>query len=231
MTTIWRRCSTLPCSRLANWRRHRFYAKGPWAKNNSGRGEKLQSEWEKASGLPFGVPNGGLYKYRERMPEALAKEEREYLWQFDERGLFNAACGYLRSLDVRWYLPGERGRVVSKINSIRLPRSDARSRSRETSDGASEKLNSHESGYVVDETVKPDFEATQFSVRFATSDEEVMRWVLLACRCWRFGAITSRTGMFSTIRCLSGWPANTPRLPMIRTTGNDRLKIASSSNF
>jgi len=58
-----------------------------------GIGAKLQSEWEKASGLPFGVPNGGLYKYRERMPEALAKEEREYLWQFDERGSFNAVCG------------------------------------------------------------------------------------------------------------------------------------------
>ena len=78
-----------------------FTPKEPWAKNNSGRGAKLQGEWEKASGLPFGVPNGGLYKYRERMPEALAKEEREYLWQFDERGSFNAVCGYLRSLGVR----------------------------------------------------------------------------------------------------------------------------------
>ena len=89
-----------------------FTPKEPWAKNNSGRGAKLQGEWEKASGLPFGVPNGGLYKYRERMPEAPAKEEREYLWQFDERGSFNAVCGYLRSLGVRWYLPGELGEVV-----------------------------------------------------------------------------------------------------------------------
>jgi hypothetical protein len=30
-----------------------FTPKGPWAKNNSGRGAKLQGEWEKASGLPF----------------------------------------------------------------------------------------------------------------------------------------------------------------------------------
>jgi tetratricopeptide (TPR) repeat protein len=129
-----------------------FTPKEPWAKNNSGRGEKLQSEWEKASGLPFGVPNGGLYKYRERMPEALAKEEREYLWQFDERGSFNAVCGYLRSLGVRWYLPGELGEVVPKMKSIPLPK--------------------------IDETVKPDFEVRQFSVRFATADEEVMRWAM-----------------------------------------------------
>jgi hypothetical protein len=38
-----------------------FTPKEPWAKNNSGRGEKLQAEWEKASGLPFAAPNGGLY--------------------------------------------------------------------------------------------------------------------------------------------------------------------------
>ena len=129
-----------------------FTPKEPWAKNNSGRGAKLQGEWEKASGLPFGVPNGGLYKYRERMPEALAKEEREYLWQFDERGSFNAVCGYLRSLGVRWYLPGELGEVVPKMKSIPLPK--------------------------IDQTVKPDFEVRQFSVRFATADEEVMRWAM-----------------------------------------------------
>ncbi|MFT5488918.1 MAG: hypothetical protein ACI9MU_003849, partial [Alphaproteobacteria bacterium] len=129
-----------------------FTPKEPWAKNNSQRGEKLQSKWEKASGLPFGVPNGGLYKYRERMPAALAKEESEYLWQFDERGSFNAVCGYLRSLGVRWYLPGELGEVVPKMKSIPLPK--------------------------IDETVKPDFEVRQFSVRFATVDEEVMHWAM-----------------------------------------------------
>ena len=129
-----------------------FTPKAPWAKNNSERGAKLQSAWEKASGLPFGVPNGGLYKYRERMPKALAKEDGEYLWQFDERGSFNAVCGYLRSLGVRWYLPGELGEVVPKMKSIPLPK--------------------------IDETVKPDFEVRQFSVRFATADEEVMRWAM-----------------------------------------------------
>ena len=122
----------------------------PWAKSNSGRGEKLQAEWEKASGLSLGVPNGGLYKYRQRMPLSLAKQEREYLWQFDERGSYNAVCGYLRSLGVRWYLPGELGEIVPQMASIPLPK--------------------------VDRTVRPDFEVRQFNVRFATVDEEVMRW-------------------------------------------------------
>ncbi|MDB4749444.1 DUF4838 domain-containing protein [Rubripirellula sp.] len=122
----------------------------PWAKNNSGRGEKLQAEWEKSSGLSLGVPNGGLYKYRQRMPVSLAKEEREYLWQFDERGSFNAVCGYLRSLGVRWYLPGELGEIVPQMVSMPLPK--------------------------VNWTVRPDFEVRQFNVRFATVDEELMRW-------------------------------------------------------
>lgn len=124
----------------------------PWAKNNSGRGEKLQSAWEEASGLSLGVPNGGLYKFRQRMPMDLAKEEREYLWQFDERGSLNAVCGYLRSLGVRWYLPGELGEVVPHNATIPLP--------------------------IVDRTVRPDFEVRQFNVRFATVDEELMRWAM-----------------------------------------------------
>jgi hypothetical protein len=37
-----------------------FTPKEPCAKNNSGRGAKLQGEWGKASGLPFGVRNGEL---------------------------------------------------------------------------------------------------------------------------------------------------------------------------
>ena len=122
----------------------------PWAKNNAGRGEKLQSDWEKASGVTLGVPNSGLYKYRQRMPPELAKKEGEYLWQFDERGSFNAVCGYLRSLGVRWYLPGELGEVCPRLATITLP--------------------------AVDRIVRPDFEVRQFCVRFATVDEELMRW-------------------------------------------------------
>ncbi len=123
----------------------------PWAKNNGDR-RKLQPRWEEVSGLPFGVPNGGMYKNRERMPKELAKEDGEYLWAFDERGSFNAVCGFLRGLGMRWYLPGELGEVVPKMRSIPLPK--------------------------IDETVQPDFEIRQFSVRFGTANDEVTRWAM-----------------------------------------------------
>jgi predicted negative regulator of RcsB-dependent stress response len=123
----------------------------PWAKNNGGR-RTLQSRWEKVSGLPFGVPNGGMYKNRERMPKELAKEDGEYLWAFDERGSYNAVCGFLRSLGMRWYLPGELGEVVPKMASIPLPK--------------------------INETAEPDFEVRHFSVRFGTADDEVTRWAM-----------------------------------------------------
>lgn len=128
-----------------------FVPTEPWAKNNGDR-QTLQERWEKVSGLPFGVPNGGMYKNRSRMPQELAKEEGEYLWAFDERGSYNAVCGFLRRLGMRWYLPGELGEVVPKMASIPLPK--------------------------INETVKPDFEIRQFSVRFGTADDEVMRWAM-----------------------------------------------------
>ena len=128
-----------------------FVPAEPWAKNNGGRG-KLQPRWEEASGLPYGVPNGGMYKNRERMPKELAREDGEYFWAFDERGSYNAVCGFLRSLGARWYLPGELGEVLPKMDSIPLPK--------------------------IDETVKPDFEIRQFSVRFGTANDEVTRWAM-----------------------------------------------------
>ena len=58
-------------------------------------------------------------------------------WGFDERGSFNAVRGFLHSLGVRWYLPGELGEVVPTLKSIPLPK--------------------------IDETVRPDFAAAAVS--------------------------------------------------------------------
>lgn len=123
----------------------------PWARNNGGR-KNLQALWEEASGLRYGVPNGGMYKNRRRMPPELAREDGEFFWAFDERGSYNAVCGFLRRLGVRWYLPGKLGEVIPKMDSISLP--------------------------DVDETVHPDFDVRQFSVRIGNCDEEVTRWVM-----------------------------------------------------
>lgn len=129
-----------------------FVPSEPWARNNSDRQANLQRAWEEASGLPYGVPNGGMYKNRKRMPEDLAKEDGEEFWGFDERGSYNAVCGFLRSLGARWYLPGELGEVLPEIESIPLPQ--------------------------IDETVKPDFEIRQFSARMGNCDDEVVRWLM-----------------------------------------------------
>ncbi|MCA1810012.1 MAG: DUF4838 domain-containing protein, partial [Lentisphaerae bacterium] len=46
------------------------------------------------------------------------------VWRFDERGSFNAVCGFLRSLGVRWYMPGDVGEVAPEMASILLPEVD-----------------------------------------------------------------------------------------------------------
>jgi len=45
-------------------------------------------------------------------------------WQDDRRGSLNAVHDFLRDLGVRWFMPGELGEVVPRLNSIRLPHVD-----------------------------------------------------------------------------------------------------------
>jgi len=129
-----------------------FEPKEPWGKSNTDVVQNLQRRWEEASGLPYGVTNRGLYHNRRRMPKELAKYENEYWWVYDERGSYNAVCGFLRSLGARWYAPGPLGEILPQLDSIPLPE--------------------------IDETVKPDFEIRQFYVRIGGTDEEVTRWVM-----------------------------------------------------
>ncbi|QDU92709.1 DUF4838 domain-containing protein [Lignipirellula cremea] len=138
-----------------------FTPREPWAKNNGGIASgQLQRDWEEAAGGPWGVPNRGMYKHRVRLPGDIGKptgaetdnKETLELWGFDERGSYNAVCGFLRSLGVRWYLPGELGEVVPQMASIRLP--------------------------TVDQTVQPDFAVRRFNVRFANASPDTMQWAM-----------------------------------------------------
>ena len=135
----------------------------PWARNNAGiTSGKLQQEWEAIAGEPWGVPNRTLYKNRMRLPggtglpdaqRAAAKNAPPLeLWTYDERGSFNAVCGFLRKLGVRWYAPGELGEVLPDIDTIALPK--------------------------LDETVKPDFAIRRINVRLATHTRNVGMWVM-----------------------------------------------------
>lgn len=138
-----------------------FVPKEPWARNNGQIANgQLQRDWEKVSGTPYGVPNAGMYKNRGRLPgdfgkpagAETAKNERFEFWAFDERGSYNAVCGFLRRLGVRWYMPGEIGEVVPKLASIPLPQ--------------------------IDEIEKPDFRVRRFNSRFSTISEDSMFWMM-----------------------------------------------------
>ncbi len=61
-----------------------------------------------------------------RWAQPIDKIDRKYhaetgWWQGDQRGSLNAAYDFLRSLGVRWFMPGVLGEVVPKLKSISLP--------------------------------------------------------------------------------------------------------------
>src|SRR5262249_30892597 len=87
----------------------------PWEKNNadlvSGR---AHGEWRKLTHSLWNLPNLLIYKDRFLLPgdTGLPDDQRKpggrkpeplMLWGFDERGSFNAVCGFLMKLGVRWY--------------------------------------------------------------------------------------------------------------------------------
>lgn len=138
-----------------------FVPKEPWAPNNDAiRTGKLQAQWNAITGENWGVPNGGMYKHRLKLPGDLGKpdgattEKNEFLqiWGFDERGSYNAVCGLLHRLGMRWYLPGELGEVVPRLETVSIP--------------------------PLDEKVKPDFAVRRFNVRFGTNGPETARWAM-----------------------------------------------------
>ncbi len=136
-----------------------FTPTAPFAQGN-GDIKRAQGEWEKLTGSTWGMPNTGLYKNRLRLPGDIgkpdgavtAKNETLDVWGLDERGSFNAVCGFLHKLGARWYLPGELGEVMPSMKTIPLPK--------------------------LDETVRPDFALRQFNFRFSTAGPDTARWVM-----------------------------------------------------
>jgi hypothetical protein len=134
----------------------------PWARSNAEIANgKLQKEWEKVAGGMWGVPNAGMYKYRMRLPAETgrptgapppAKGETFDIWGLDERGSYNAVCGYLHDLGARWYLPGELGEVMPEKKTITLPE--------------------------IDRTVRPDFPVRRFNFRFGVIGRDSSMWAM-----------------------------------------------------
>jgi len=139
-----------------------FVPTEPWARNNddivSGR---LQSAWDKITGAQWGAPDALMYKNRFRVAGDIGlptsavpqgKPQPLEIWGFDERGSFNAVCGLLHKLGVRWYMPGDIGEVVPKLASIELPK--------------------------IDETVEPDMALRRFNFRFGVHGLDTSMWAM-----------------------------------------------------
>ena len=131
----------------------------PWAKHNADLASgKAQQEWNKITGADWGLPNALIYKERFNLdgntglPEARKEVKAKPLemWGFDERGSFNAVCGFLQHLGVRWYLPGELGEVIPSLPSIALPR--------------------------LNEVAKPDFPIRRINLRFGVHNRDIGQW-------------------------------------------------------
>ena len=133
----------------------------PWAKNNAEIvNGKAQGEWNQITGAIWGLPNLLIYKSRFTLPgdigrppsQAAEKAAPLQMWDQDERGSFNAVCGFLMNLGVRWYLPGELGEVLPVLKTIPLPK--------------------------LDETVRPDFEQRRFSYHGGVHGRNNAMWFM-----------------------------------------------------
>lgn len=88
-----------------------FVPPEPWPRNNSDR-ERVQQEWQEMTGGTWGNPIHGLFRSYHRSSG---------LWEEDEGGTLQAVYAFLRSLGVRWYMPGEIGLIMPVMDTIALP--------------------------------------------------------------------------------------------------------------
>ncbi len=107
-----------------------FTPQGVYGMTRNEWNNQKRQEWDEATGAYWNNPIGG------RM---FTEYDRDLdLWSYDEKGTLNAVYGFLRSLGVRWYMPGELGEVVPARDTIALP--------------------------GIDETVTPDFDVRLISL-------------------------------------------------------------------
>lgn len=133
----------------------------PWPRNNdqwvSG---KTYDAWDRITDTTWGNPIAHLRKHYTGRAWAFGTESEEQVdkdgtvnvWGFDERGSFNAVCGFLRDLGVRWYMPGDLGEVVPDMASISLP--------------------------AVDKTVHPAFPIRRVNIRLGVHGKDTARWAM-----------------------------------------------------
>jgi len=133
----------------------------PWPRNNNDIvSGKTQRAWNDITGEHWGFPVSQLRKHYTGSAKLFGTPGEQHVdedghvnvWGFDERGSFNAVCGFLRSLGVRWYMPSELGEIVPELKTIVLPR--------------------------INETVWPDFTVRRFNARFGTHGRDTAMWMM-----------------------------------------------------
>jgi len=133
----------------------------PWPRNNNDLvSGKMQQAWDKITGAHWGYPHSQLYKHYSGSTTLFGTPQEQFVdkngnvnvWGYDERGSFNAVCGLLRSLGVRWYLPGDLGEIVPEMKTIAIPN--------------------------IDQTVHPDFPLRTINFRFSVYGRDAALWAM-----------------------------------------------------
>jgi hypothetical protein len=88
----------------------------PWARSQTDWEKNKEAEWQKLAGDRWVNPVGARIwrKYNKQLD----------VWNYDHRGSLNAVHEFLRSLGVRWYMPGELGEILPETKNIVLPQID-----------------------------------------------------------------------------------------------------------
>lgn len=131
----------------------------PWPRNNNDIASgTMQKAWNKITGEHWGYTHSQLHKHYSGSNTLFGTPNEQKLdadgnvnvWTYDERGSFNAVCGFLRRLGVRWYIPGELGEIIPQTKTIALPK--------------------------IDENVQPDFPMRILNFRANVYGRDAMMW-------------------------------------------------------
>ena len=131
----------------------------PWPRGYDDlRSGRMQAAWDEITGAHWGYPFSQLHKhYSGPTPLFGTPDEQKVdedgqvnVWTYDERGSFNAVCGFLYDLGVRWYMPGELGEVLPQMATIPVPQ--------------------------IDQTVRPDFPLRALNFRAGIYGRDANMW-------------------------------------------------------
>lgn len=122
-----------------------FVPPEPWARSRGDWLQTREAQWDKITGEHWVSPLGQtMYKFYNKELD---------IWDYDQRGSLNAVYGYIRSLGVHWYMPGDLGEILPEHKTIALEK--------------------------IDKTVKPDMPHRKMNFpRFGLSDLDSILWAL-----------------------------------------------------